>query len=865
MKAFAPTLGIIGILACFAAAPLAPATAQSVSNVTTQSDGALCALSNGGSLKVQVCAPKIIRIVYTLGTTIPAAQGLVVSQTSFTPGAFTVADNGTAIVVATPQCTTLVNKSNSLVSFKNPAGATICSESARGLYPVTKSSQAGDSGTLNFNSPTSEGVYGLGNLSAYQGNQGTGNYWLQQAPDQTGQINIRPFTFDMHQSNWVDVIPFFMTTSGYGVLMNFCCHATKTSPLNFTASFLNNSCWDYFFFYGPQFDTIIAGYRNVAGQVPMLPKWAYGFWQCKNAYSSSSGILTAVSTYRQDSIPVDNIVQDWNWWTTIGSFQWATAYTSPAPASWISTIHSDSCHFTLSIWPQFASGSADYTALQNYFLNASCSANKDINIFDTTADRLFWGDINSGGFSNGVDAWWCDATEPECSYLTNQTTDLGAIEGYANAFPMVEAKAMYNGQVSVSKAKRVVNLTRSFYAGMYRYGSLYWNGDLESVMGNVPTTVSGGINSSMAGNPYWTSDIGGFSGTPPDECLIRWFEVGTFFPIFRVHGSRNTEIYDMSSQARPICTYYDILRYRLMPYIYSLAGMVTNENYTMTRALWFDFPGDSNVINIASQYMFGPALMINPVDTTGATSRNIYFPAGTWYNFWTGTSSTYAAGTKVTGVSAPLATIPIYAKAGAILPMGPKIQYASQSVNPIELRVYPGADGNFTLYEDEGDNYDYQSGTYATIPISYSNATGKVTIGARSGSFPGMLTNRTFNIVFVTAGHGIADTVTPNPDCVISYTGAAIQGCPAAAVGVCSKCQTRIVQRPGMITALKSADERIVFPHSYVGLQKELAVYSISGRLITKAIVEKQSVSLKKDLGIATGIYMIKVRALESK
>jgi len=861
MKAIVSKLSIIGVLVGFAVAPLFPVIAQTVSSYTTQSDGATCVLSNNGRLKVQVCAPKIIRIVYTLGTTIPSPQGLVVSQTTFTPGQFTVSDNGTAIVVATPQCTTLVNKSNSLVTFKNPAGTTICSESARGLYPITRSSQAGDSGALNFNSPASEGVYGLGNLSAFNGSLGTGSYWLQLAPDQTGQLNIRSLSFDMRQTNWTDVIPFFMTTSGYGILMNFCCHATKTSPLNFTASFLNNSCWDYFFFYGPQFDTIIAGSRTVMGQAPMLPKWAYGLWQCKNRYTSSTDIINAVSTYRSNNIPVDCIVQDWYWWTAIGSFTWDTPYTNPAPATWISTIHNNNCRFILSVWPQFASGTSYYNQLAGHFLNAGCSANTDADFFDSLTSRVFWSGVNSAGFSNGVDGWWCDATEPECSYLTNQTTNLGAIEGYANAFPLAEAKSLYDGQTSVSKAKRVVNLTRSFWAGQYRFGSLYWNGDLASDMGNVNTTVSGGLNSAMASNPYWCSDIGGFQGTLTDETLTRWFEAGTFFPIFRLHGSRNTEIYNMSASVKAVAIAFTNLRYRLMPYIYSLAGKVTNEGYTIARALWYDFPGDANVINIANQYMFGPALMINPVGTTGATTRNVYLPAGTWYNFWTGTSAIYATGTTVTNVSAPLSLIPVYAKAGSIIPMGPKIQYATQSADPIELRIYPGADGTFDLYEDENDNYNYQAGTYATIPISYNDATGKVTIGTRVGSFPGMLTSRTFNIVFVTPGHGIADTVTSNPDCVISYKGTSIQGCPAN--GVCRQCEKNKVQSAGIISTIKTADERIVFPSGYIGLQKEIAVYSISGQLLAKSIFEKQSVSLRKDLGRTTGIYIVKFRVLE--
>ena len=855
---------IMSLMMGLGAAIVAPSGAQTVTSFTQESNGALCQLSNGTQLMLQVCAGNIIRVVYTEASAIPAPQGVVVTQTSFTPGTFTAADNGTAIVVTTPQVTATVTKSNSAVSFANSAGTTVCSEIAGGrtLIPVTRSGQTGDSGALAFNSPSGEGVYGLGNLSESSGGWTESDWWCNTTlpPDRTGQLNNRPWSFDMHQTNWFDVIPFFMTTSGYGVLMNLCCHMTKTSPLNFTASFLLNNAWDYFFIYGPQFDTIIADYRNLVGEAPMPPKWAFGFWQCKNRYESSADILTAVSTYRSDNIPLDCIVQDWDWWTVYGSFTWSSPYTSPSPATWISTIHGDNCHFALSTWPSFVSGSPDYTAMSNHFITASCnsgSAGNFMDIFDTTAQRLFWSFLDTAAYGHGVDAYWCDAPEPECDYLSNQTTSTGAIETYSNVYSLFESRDIYEGQRAVSSAKRVANLTRCFYAGQWRYGTYYWNGDLSgSDMGNVATTVSGGINQSMAGNPYWCSDIGGFQNDPTDEILTRWFEAGTFFPLFRVHGSRNTEIYDMDASVEPIAIAFDHLRYRLMPYIYSLAWKVTSQGYAMTRALWFDFAGDQNVINIADQYMLGPALLVNPVHTVGATTRSVYLPAGTWYNFWTGASST--GGTTVTA-SAPLSLIPIYARAGAILPMGPKIQYATQSANPIELRVYPGADGNFTLYEDEGDNYNYETGSYATIPISYSNATGKVTIGARSGSFTGMLTNRTFNIVLVSSGHGIADTVTSNPDCVINYTGAAVTGCPVGAV-VCPECSARKIVGPEPFT-VKTCQEMVVFPAAYSGLTKAVAVYDISGRLLQKSIFNKQVISLKKDLGLSVGsVYIVKVK-----
>jgi alpha-D-xyloside xylohydrolase len=847
-------------------APFTLGVSETIDSFATQSDGVLCYTSGGKLLKLQVCAGNIIRVVYTAEATIPAPQGFVISQTAFNPGTISAADNGTAIVLTTPLVTASVTKSNAAVSFANSSGTTICSEVAggRNLIPVTRSGQAGDSGTLQFNSPASEAVYGLGNLSESSGGWTETDYWCSTTlpPDRTGQINGRSWSFDMHQTNWMDIIPFFMTTSGYGVLMNFCCHATKSSPLNFTASFLLNNSWDYFYIYGPQFDSIIAGYRNLTGQAPMLPKWAYGFWQCKNRYSSSDSILIAVSAYRQDSIPVDCIVQDWDWWTAYGSFTWGSTYTSPPPSSWISTIHSDNCHFALSIWSTFVSGTSNYTAMQPHFITDSCNsatAGNYMDPFDTTALSLFWGYINSSAFSNGVDAWWCDATEPECDYLHSMNTNLGAIETYANAYPIAQAKNIYENQRAVSTAKRVVNLTRSFYAGQQRYSTMYWNGDLSgSDMGNVATTVSGGINLSMAGYPYWCSDIGGFQNNPTDDILSRWFEAGTFFPIFRVHGSRATEIYNMDATVRPIATAYDLLRYRLLPYIYSLAWMETNQAYTMTRALWFDFPGDTSVKNIADQYMFGPALLINPVHTANATSRNLYLPAGTWYNFWTGTSATYATGTTLTNVSAPSTIIPIYARAGAILPMGPKIRYAAQKqADTIELRVYTGANGSFTLYEDEGDNYNYETGAYATIPITYNDAAKQVTIGARNGSFTGMLKTRIFNIVYVTGGHGIADTITQNPDCVIQYSGTQVSGCP---VGVLVEAPP--VHLTPFNMTVKAATGYVVLDRAFAGRSKSVAVYSCIGKLVGQKVLKKNVIDLQRDFGITDGVYVLKINAL---
>ena len=859
-------IAVLNFLVLSVALLFSPADAQTVSSFTKDTDGALCVLSNGSRLKLQVCAGNIIRVVMTPQSTIPSPQGLIVARSTFAPGAWDAVDNGTTVVVTTPIVKATVTKSNSAVSFTTASGTAICSEIAGGrtMAAVTKGGQAGYSGTLGFNSPSNESVYGLGALSlsapAWTGDT---SYWAVLPPDNTGVLDIRNFTFDLHQVNWYDIIPFFMTTSGYGVLMNLTCHGKKTWRLYFTADFLTNNSWDYYFVYGPQFDTIISGYRYLTGPAPMPAKWAFGFWQCKNRYASSAEITTAVASYRSNNIPIDCIVQDWNWWSNgYGSFTWDAA-NYPNPTSLLSTIHTNNCHFAISIWETFSSTAPTFSAMQPYLLPVSLGCNTNpgqfLNIFDTTGARKFWDLMNNSLLSIGVDGWWMDATEPECPLLTGVATSSGVIDQYANAFSLASAKNIYEKQRAVSTAKRVVNLTRSFNAGQQRFGTIYWNGDISgATINNVRTTVAGGLNSCMAGNPYWCSDIGGFQNTPTDETLIRWFEAGTFFPIFRVHGSRATEIYTYNAQPRQICTDFSILRYRLMPYIYSLAWKVTNENYTMTRALPFDFPNDSVVRNNATQFMFGTALMINPVTVAGATSRSVYLPAGNWYDFWTGAVNSGAAGRNVQ-VAAPLQTIPIYARAGAILPMGPKIQYATQSADPIELRVYPGADGSFTLYEDQGDGYGYETGAYSTIPISYSNATGKVTIGARNGTFPGMLTSRTFNVIFVSIGHGMADTVTANPDCVISYNGTGVTGCPVT--GTCRECAARAAARQ-LPFSLKTADERVVLPAEYSGAKTEVIVYGLTGRVLRTATFVKNSFSLRKDFGLLNGTYFIKARVV---
>jgi alpha-D-xyloside xylohydrolase len=339
---------------------------------------------------------------------------------------------------------------------------------------------------------------------------------------------------------------------------------------------------------------------------------------------------------------------------------------------------------------------------------------------------------------------------------------------------------VYQGQRAESDKQRVFILSRSAFAGIQRYGVTAWSGDILSDFLTYKRQVPAGLNFALSGIPYWTTDIGGFIlGHPEDpkyrELFVRWFQFGTFCPIFRVHGTRapsENELWSYGPEAESILTRFDRLRYRLLPYIYSMAWKITSQNYTLMRPLVMDYRTDVKAQNIGDQFMFGPAILVNPVTEPGATGRRVYLPKDQWYDFWTGARE---EGGRDLDAPAPLSRIPLYVRAGSILPMGPELQYAEEKpADPIELRVYPGADADFLLYEDDNNSYAYETGAYATIPIHWNDSTRTLTFGDRKGSFPGMLNARTFNLVIVGDGHGTGPELINYPDKTFRYLGAAI-------------------------------------------------------------------------------------------
>ena len=546
---------------------------------------------------------------------------------------------------------------------------------------------------------------------------------------------------------------------------------------------------DYYFVYGQTADEVISGYRHITGKATLLPRWALGFWQSRERYKTQEEIESTVQEFRKRQIPLDNIVLDWSYWKedAWGSQAFDSAR-FPDPAGMIRKLHDQyNTHFMISVWPKFYEGIPNYKLFDEkgwlYRQNIKDRQRDWIgqgyvstfyDAYNAGARKLFWQLLDQHLFSKGVDAWWLDATEPDI--LSNASiehrkklmnpTALGPSTQYFNGYALANARGIYEGQRQAKPDQRAFILTRSAYPGIQRYAAATWSGDIAARFDELARQIPAGINFSLSGLPYWTTDIGGFfvedkydMPAPHGAALqewrelnTRWFQYGAFCPLFRSHGQfPYREIYNIApadSKEYQSMLYYDQLRYRLMPYIYTLAGETYHHDYTIMRGLIMDFPADTAVRNIGDQFMFGPALLVNPVYTYKARSRSVYLPAGTgWYHLYTGQ---YSEGGQRITASAPLERMPLFVKAGSILPLGPALQYTGQRpADTLTLYVYTGQDGRFTLYEDEGLNYQYERGQYSTIPFSYNEAAQTLTIGQREGSFPGMLEQRTIRVIKV--------------------------------------------------------------------------------------------------------------------
>jgi alpha-D-xyloside xylohydrolase len=791
MKTYMKTLFICA--ACFSAAQMFAAPVA-VTGVKKDSNGVTLQMSPG-VLRLEVYSPRIIRVTYAASNSLPDLASLsVVAKPE--RAKWKLSDSKGEIVLRTDEIQARVDRATGAVSFTDPAGHLLLQEAADGrkIAPATVAGAAVTSCAQSFETAADEGIYGLG-----QHQQGVWNY-LTGRPVRLAQANM-------------DVgIPVITSSKGYMLLWDnpavTTISASAAGDANSSRKTLHwsSECGkaiDYYFCFGDgTIATALAAYRHLTGEVPLMPEWELGFWQCKERYASQEELLGVAKRYRDMKVPVDGIIQDWQYWppgtNTWGSHLFDTKR-YPDPVAMFKTLHDEHYHVLISVWAKFDVGSANskelnekggmFPTIVRYVYPPGQGQ-----WYDPFADigrETYWRQMKDQLFAKGVDGWWLDAPEPEigAQQWRTYTSPLGPMYETFNAFPLMHSKGIYEGQRAATDQKRVVILTRSAFAGQQRNSAITWSGDISATWQVLKNQVPAGLNFSLSGIPYWNTDTGGFSAnrqagnmdpTNPvyQELFSRWFQFSAFCSMFRVHGGYGTapgkEIWRFDAKTQDIMRNYLDLRYRLMPYLYSVAWDVTSKGGTFMRPLVMDFPKDPQALNIGDQYLFGPAIMVTPVTTAGATNRPVYLPASgaPWYNFWTGETS--PAGQRVEA-AAPVETLPLFVKPGSIVPMGPFLQYSSEKpADPIELRVYRGADGKFTLYEDQGDTYDYEKGKYATIPLQWNEAKQTLTIGKRTGTFPGMLKERTFNIVWVSANHGAGIPVTEKPDVVVHFNGKAV-------------------------------------------------------------------------------------------
>ncbi len=650
-----------------------------------------------------------------------------------------------------------------------------------------------------------------------------GLYGLGQHQD--GVMNWHNRSQSLIQKNMEVALPFLVSTRSYGILWD------NPSHTEFKSGETGMSFWsevadaiDFYVITGKNADEVIAGYRKLTGQVPMLPRWAFGYWQSKERYKTRREILDIASEYRSRNIPIDVIVQDWQYW---GKYGWSSMLwdenTYPDPKSMTDSLHKVfNIHYMVSVWPHIQPGCPLASELDSnglLFKDTYWNKGRIYDAYSEKARDIYWKHLNKGLFSVGVDGWWLDATEPELNWVDSLPASkkaivslgrnsLGTFSRYLNSYPFFTCKGIYENQRKTTDSKRVVILTRSAWIGQQRTGAITWSGDIPSSFKTLKNQVAAGINFSLSGNPYWNTDIGGFfpsghGGEYPlgiadlawRELYIRWFQFAVFCPVFRSHGTGTPrELWKFGEPGTRMfetLLQWDQLRYRIMPYIYSMAWNIHNEGYTLMRGLPMDFQADKKVYDIGDEYMFGPSFLVKPVtkqqyfsiasDTmneqqvtrTTYDSVDFYLPAGSaWFDFFT--RKRFEGGQTVLTPS-PLEVIPVYIRAGSLIPYAPLMQYTTESPeDPVNMMIFPGADADFSLYEDENDGYNYEKSAYAIIPFHWNDKEKTVTIGKRQGEFPGMLKTRNFKLTLISSVIPEGFPTAPTTEKSVKYNGAEI-------------------------------------------------------------------------------------------
>jgi alpha-D-xyloside xylohydrolase len=763
---------------------------------------------NNDEIEIQFYSPSIVRIIKWPAVKTPKKESLSVIKVP-QKIAFTVTKKKNELLLRSKDLLVALNIIDGRVIFTTPAGKNLLSEKNAGttFTPFNDAGSETYTVTQSFILDKDEAIYGLG----------------QQ---QQGKMIQRNLKLNMVQGNTDDYVPIFQSVKGYGVFWdNY--SPTIFSDNSDSTTFRSDvgDCEDYYFIYGGNADGVIAGIRDLTGQAPMFPLWTFGFWQSKERYKSQNELVNVVKKYRELGVPLDGIIQDWQYWGN--NYLWNSMEflnpEFPNPQKMVNDVHNQNAHMIISIWSSFGPETKPYHEMDSkgMLFNIKTwpesgselwppkldypSGVRVYDAYNPEARDIYWKYLNKGIFSLGMDGWWMDSTEPD--HLSFKPSDfdtktyLGSFRKVRNAYPLMTVGGVSTHQRAVTADKRVFILTRSAFAGQQRYGANTWSGDVTASWQALRDQISAGLNFSLTGIPYWNCDIGGFflSRFPkklndPEyrELHARWMEFGAFCPMMRSHGAdAPREIYQFGKKGDKV---YDViekyidLRYQMLPYIYSTSWAVTASQSTMMRALMMDFANDKNALDINDEFMFGKSLLVAPVtrpmyikhvagikdslieDFSTVKTREIYLPAGaSWYDFWTGQK---LAGGQKTNKETPLDIMPLYVKAGSILPLAPVFQYATENKwDDLEIRVYHGANGKFVLYEDENDNYNYEKGAYATVTFYWDDEKQTLTISDEKGRFPGMLTQRKFKVVLVSTGKGIGDNKVSNPDKEITYFG----------------------------------------------------------------------------------------------
>ena len=757
------------------------------------------------NINVTFYSPEIIRVTKTpLGSNSPKKKSEVVTMSP--QSSLSVAESSTASAfrLKSSSLSVTINRHTGLISFATANGKPLLKEKATTFAPRATGSDKGRyTVSMSYQLDKDEAIYGLGTV-------------------QDGKLNRRGLSKRVEQSNIEDFQNVIQSVKGWGIYWdNYSCSHFDDNAQGMTFKAEVGDCADYYFMFGKNADGVNACMRQLTGNVPMFPLWTYGFWQCRERYKSSKELLEVVDNYRRLQVPLDGIIQDWQYWGN--NYLWnAMDFLSEQftdGKQMIDRVHEQNAHIMISIWASFGPQTQQFAKLAEKDLLLPIetwpqsglshiwpprmeypSGVKVYDAYSPVARQIYWDHLKRL-FDYGIDAWWMDSTDPD--FFNPRESDFeyktsaGSWRSVRNLFPLATVKGIYANQRKESADKRVFIMTRSAFAGQQHYGSGLWSGDVASTWDMLRKQVPAGLNYTMTGCPNFNTDIGGFfcgsyntdgTGSAPrnpqyQELYVRWMQYGLFCPVFRSHGAdAPREIYQFGKKGEPI---YDAiestirLRYRLLPYIYSTAWQVTSANESYLRALTYDFASDKNTWNLGSEFMFGRSILATPILDPQYTEEKIfkedamsgwdkkdakieklkdgkidfseektatkYLPKGAnWYEFYT--EKLYKGGRNVT-FTTTIDRTAMFVKAGTILPLAPVMQYAQQSQwDNLDIIVYPGSNAVFTLYEDEGDNYNYERGVYSTITMKWNDSQRTFTVETRQGQFPGMLQNRKFNI-----------------------------------------------------------------------------------------------------------------------